>query len=74
MTMKTKSKPERRLASADDRLKSAVSLRESEIRYRRLFETAHDGVLLLNPGTRKITDANPFMTKMLGYKRSQLVG
>ena len=72
--MKTKSKPERRLASADERLPGAVSLRASEIRYRRLFETAHDGVLLVNPGTRKITDANPFMTKMLGYTRKQLVG
>jgi len=74
MTIKTKSQPERRSAKTDGRLKSAASLRASEIRYRRLFETAHDGVLLLNPGTRKITDANPFMTKMLGYKRSQLVG
>jgi PAS domain S-box-containing protein len=46
----------------------------SEIRYRRLFETAHDGVLLLDPGTRKIIDANPFMTKMLGYPHDRLVG
>jgi PAS domain S-box-containing protein len=50
------------------------AFRASEIRYRRLFETAHDGVLLLDPGTRKITDANPFMTKLLGYSHSQLVG
>jgi PAS domain S-box-containing protein len=64
--MKTKSKPERRLA--------ATALRTSEIRYRRLFETAHDGVLLLDPGTRKIVDANPFMTKLLGYTHNQLVG
>ncbi|HXI69038.1 MAG TPA: PAS domain S-box protein [Verrucomicrobiae bacterium] len=46
----------------------------SEIRYRRLFETAHDGVLLLDPDTRKITEANPFMTRLLGYTRDQLVG
>ena len=46
----------------------------SEIRYRRLFETAHDGVLLLDPDTRKIIDANPFMTKMLGYSHDHLVG
>jgi len=46
----------------------------SEIRYRRLFETAHDGVFLLDPGTCKIIDANPFMTKMLGYPREQLIG
>ena len=49
-------------------------VRFSEIRYRRLFEAAHDGVLLLDPATRKITDANPFMTKLLGYPHAQLVG
>jgi PAS domain S-box-containing protein len=49
-------------------------VRISEVRYRRLFEAAHDGVLLLDPGTRKITDANPFMTELLGYSRDQLVG
>jgi len=49
-------------------------VRVSEIRYRRLFETAHDGVLLLDPATRKIKDANPFMTKLLGYRHDQLVG
>jgi len=46
----------------------------SEIRYRRLFEAAHDGVLILDPGTRKIIDANPFMTQMLGYSHNQLIG
>ncbi len=49
-------------------------VRVSEIRYRRLFETAHDGVLLLDPATRKITDANPFMTQLLGYSHDRLVG
>src|SRR5260221_1050229 len=72
--MKTKSKPERRSAAADERLMSVDAFRASEIRYRRLFETAHDGVLLLDPGTRKIVDANPFMTRLLGYTHGQLVG
>jgi len=49
-------------------------VRVSEIRYRRMFEAAHDGVLLLDPATCKITDANPFMTKLLGYPREQLIG
>ncbi len=49
-------------------------VRVSEIRYRRLFEAAHDGVIILDPGTRKITDANPFMTKLLGYPKDELVG
>jgi PAS domain S-box-containing protein len=51
-----------------------AALRVSEIRYRRLFEAARDGVLLLNPRTRKITDANPFMVEILGYTREEFVG
>lgn len=46
----------------------------SEIRYRRLFEAARDGILLLDIVTGKITDANPFMEELLGYARDQLVG
>lgn len=49
-------------------------LRVSEVRYRRLFEAAHDGVLILDSDTGKITDANPFMTKLLGYPIDELVG
>ena len=58
----------------NDRLNVLAAFRASEIRYRRLFETAHDGVLLVDPGTRKIVDANPFMTRLLGYSQRQLVG
>jgi PAS domain S-box-containing protein len=49
-------------------------VRVSEVRYRRLFEAAQDGILRLDPGTHKITDANPFMTKLLGYRQDQFVG
>ncbi|HWQ93601.1 MAG TPA: CHASE3 domain-containing protein, partial [Clostridia bacterium] len=51
-----------------------AATRASEVRYRRLFEAAHDGVLLLDTHSQKITDANPFMTKLLGYPREELVG
>ncbi|MFZ4778295.1 MAG: PAS domain S-box protein [Terrimicrobiaceae bacterium] len=57
-----------------DRKQVEDRVRASEIRYRRLFEAAHDGVLILDPETRKITDANPFMTRLLGYSHDQLVG
>ena len=57
-----------------DRKKIEDSLRTSEIRYRRLFEAAHDGVLILDPDTQKIIEANPFMTKLLGYSRNELIG
>jgi PAS domain S-box-containing protein len=46
----------------------------SEIRYRRLFEAARDGILILNAATLKITDVNPFMTELLGYSRDEFLG
>ncbi len=49
-------------------------LRTSEIRYRRLFEAAREGILIMDPDTRKITDANPFMTELLGYPHEELLG
>jgi PAS domain S-box-containing protein len=50
------------------------TLRSSEIRYRRLFESARDGILILNAATLKITDVNPFMTELLGYSRDEFLG
>lgn len=49
------------------------SLRESELRYRRLFESAQDGILILNADTGAITDVNPFLMIMLGYSREEFV-
>ena len=46
----------------------------SELRYRRLFETAQDGILILNAQSGEITDANPFLTNMLGYSKQELLG
>jgi len=42
-------------------------LRASELRYRRLFETAEDGILILDAETGMINDVNPFLIKLLGY-------
>jgi two-component system, chemotaxis family, CheB/CheR fusion protein len=42
-------------------------LKESENRYRRLFEAARDGILILNTKDGTIIDANPFLLKLLGY-------
>jgi PAS domain S-box-containing protein len=58
---------------ADD-LAFRGAIRQSEIRYRRLFEAAHDGVLILDSTSRKITDANPFMSQLLGYRHEELLG
>ena len=50
------------------------ALQQSELRYRRVFECAHDGILILNAETGRIEDANPFMTELLGYTHEQFLG
>jgi two-component system, cell cycle sensor histidine kinase and response regulator CckA len=47
---------------------------DSEAGYRRLFEAAQDGILILNAKTGVIVDVNPFMTKLLGYPRAYFLG
>ena len=49
------------------------TLKDSELRYRRLFETAQDGILILDARTGMIEDVNPFLIKMLGYSREEFV-
>ncbi|MDO8545549.1 MAG: ATP-binding protein [Opitutaceae bacterium] len=46
----------------------------SELRYRRLFETAQDGILIVDPATRLIIDANPFLLKLLGFTLEEVIG
>ncbi|HLM60846.1 MAG TPA: ATP-binding protein [Pyrinomonadaceae bacterium] len=54
--------------------RTSEDLRISEIRYRRLFEAARDGILIIDAETRKIIDANPFMIELLGYTREEFTG
>lgn len=46
----------------------------SEQRYRRLFEAAHDGILIVDPETRQIIEVNPFLADFLGYAREEFLG
>src|SRR5450756_2399972 len=50
------------------------ALKDSELRYRRLFEAAQDGVLILDARTGLVTDVNPFLIKLLGYSREEFLG
>jgi len=52
----------------------SVALRVSESRYRRLFETAQDGILLLNADTAQIEDVNPYLIDTLGYSHAEFLG
>ena len=54
--------------------KQKNSLKESELRYRRLFESALDGILILNAETGEITDVNPYLIDLLGYTREEFMG
>ena len=70
-----------RLESADrcskeiiDQGQSEEALKISETRYRRLFETAQDGILILDAETGQIADVNPFLVKMLGYSHTDFLG
>ena len=55
-------------------VQSDEALRTSELRYRRLFEAAKDGILILNAETGRITDVNQFLVDSLGYSHSEMVG
>ncbi|HEV3081631.1 MAG TPA: PAS domain S-box protein, partial [Gemmataceae bacterium] len=56
------------------REQAAHALEMSEVRYRRLFETAQDAILILDGDTGKIVDANPFLRDLLGYSPEELLG
>jgi PAS domain S-box-containing protein len=51
-----------------------AALRSSEIRYRRLFEAAKDGILILDVETGRITDVNPYLIEILGFSKSEMLG
>lgn len=53
---------------------SEKALRASELKYRRLFEAAKDGILILDAKTGQITDVNPYLVNLLGYSRDELMG
>jgi PAS domain S-box-containing protein len=53
---------------------SGELLQASELRYRRLFETAKDGILILDAKTGEITDVNPFLLNLLGYTYDEFIG
>jgi PAS domain S-box-containing protein len=50
------------------------ALQASELRYRRLFESAKDGILILDAGSGQIVDVNPFLIEMLGFSKEEFIG
>lgn len=56
------------------RVAAELALKDSEMRYRRLFQTAKDGILILDANTGKIIDANAFMSALVGLEPGELLG
>lgn len=54
--------------------RSEEAIRDSEARYRRLFEAAQDGILILDANTGLITDVNPFLMELLDYSVDEFIG
>jgi len=57
-----------------DHRRAEAAMKNSEVRYRRLFQTAKDGILILDADKGKVIDANPFMTALLGYTHDEFLG
>jgi diguanylate cyclase (GGDEF)-like protein/PAS domain S-box-containing protein len=51
-----------------------AAVKASETRYRRLFESAKDGILILDADSGVIIDANPYLEVLLDYSHNELVG
>ena len=51
-----------------------LALATSELRYRRLFETAQDAILILDGTSGRIIDANPFLLDLLDYPFDSIIG
>jgi PAS domain S-box-containing protein len=57
-----------------EKKKAEDALKLSEARYRRLFESAKDGILILDFDTGSIVDANPFLLDLIGYSLDSVLG
>jgi len=57
-----------------ERQQAEATLAASELRYRRLFESAKDGILILDAETGMVVDVNPFLIERLGFSREQFLG
>ena len=65
---------EQLLVELTERKQAEEKLLASEVRYRRLFEAAKDGILILDAETGEIADVNPFLKETLGYSHTEFLG
>jgi PAS domain S-box-containing protein len=59
--------------NASERKRAGAALVASELKYRRLFEAARDGILILDADTGTVKDVNPFLIELLGLSRTEFL-
>ena len=57
-----------------ERKRAEEAIIASEVRYRRLFEAAKDGILIIDAQTGMVVDVNPFLAGLLGFSREAFLG
>ena len=62
------------LLKTNEQLQVEIAHSASELRYRRLFESAKDGILILDAQSGMIVDVNPFLINLLGYRYEYFCG
>ena len=62
------------VAARGEKRTGDLALLVSEIRYRRLFEAAQDGILIVDAETGQIDDVNPFLLNLLGFSKEEYLG
>ena len=60
--------------SEQSETRNEQAIRAAELSYRRLFETAKDGILILEADTGRVSDVNPFLMTLLGFSHAEMVG
>ena len=62
------------MSDITDRKRAEADRQASELRYRRLFESAKDGILILDEESGQIVDVNPYLIEILGFSKEELAG
>ena len=61
-------------AIAIERERAEQALRRSELKYRNLFESANDAIVIFEPGTETILEANSQACETYGFTRDEMIG
>lgn len=57
-----------------DRKEAERALRESDLRFREVYEQSEDAILFFKPGSTYVVDANPTTSQLFGYGKAEILG